>query len=270
MDMDDFEVWLKIFGMIFILGIVVLLVVVFGCFYTVHAGQRGILLTWGNPDMQAKTEGLHFKIPIAQSVVLMDIRTQKYEAKAGAASKDLQTVATEVTINYKISDTSVVDIYKNIGVDYQDKIIQPAVQEVVKAATAQYTAEELITKRPEVKDIIDQELKEKLMTNNIIVQDILITNFDFSASFNQAIESKVTAEQNALAAKNKLEQVKYEAEQKIIEAQGKANATMIEGSSIRVFPEVIQLRAIEKWNGILPTVTSSTVPFIDVSSFKGE
>lgn len=256
------------------------IIIFFSSFYVVSAGHRAILLTFGNPDMTPKQEGLHFKFPFIQSVAIMDIRTQKYEVtKASASSRDLQIVTTDITLNYFISPESTPEIYKTIGVDYQNKIIVPAVQEVMKSSTAEYTAEELITKRPEVKDKIDTRLKDRLQEWNILVQSVAITNFDFSEEFNKAIELKVTAEQNALASKNKLEQVKYEAEQTIAKAQADAEALRLKKQEIT--PELVQLsqiefltksleinsKAIDKWNGVLPSVTGGAIPFLDVSKF---
>lgn len=133
---------------------------IFGTFYTIPAGVRGIVLTFGNPNMVPVSEGLHFKIPIVQSIVRMDIKTQKYEADASAASKDLQTVTSKIATNYHLESSSVPIIYKEIGLDYQTRIIQPLEQEIVKATTAKYTAEELITKREDVRVEIKQALHE--------------------------------------------------------------------------------------------------------------
>jgi regulator of protease activity HflC (stomatin/prohibitin superfamily) len=135
----------------------------------------------------------------------------------------------------------------------------------VKATTAKFTAEELITKREEVRDAIKGLLTEKLAGTGLKVEQLSIINFDFSTSFNNAIEAKVTAEQNALAAKNKLDQVKYEAQQAIEEARGKASALQIEAQAINTNPQIIQLRAIEKWDGKLPQVTSGATPFININ-----
>lgn len=269
--MRDYEDSQKIGTYIFLgVGAVIILTLLIGTVYTIPAGERGVLLTWGKANPTAITEGFHIKIPIAQSIVKMDVKTQKYVVeKATAASKDLQTVTTDVTINYIISPNSAPEIYSTIGTNYQDKIIIPAVQEVLKSATAQYTAEELITKRPEVKDKIDIALRERLNQFNIIVQAVSITNFDFSEVFNQAIENKVTAEQNALAAKNKLEQVKYEAQQRITQAEAEAEAIKIQAQAItqQGGKDYVQLQAINKWDGKMPLVTGgSSLPFIDIST----
>ena len=246
----------------------VLLGVLLDCAYTVNAGERAILLTFGNPNMIPNSEGLHFKAPLIQSVVIMDIKTQKYEADLAAASKDLQDVATKIALNYHLDEGRVPEIYKSIGINYADKVIMPIEQETNKAITAQYTAEELITKREEVRTKMRDALIEKLVSRGIIIEEMSIINFKFSDSFTTAIENKVTAEQNALGAKNKLEQVKFEAQQRIAEASGKADAMRIEIQALQTNPQILQLRAIEKWNGNLPLVTGTGgTPFIDISQF---
>ena len=247
--------------------VTITIVLFFSVFYIVHAGERGVLLTFGNPDMTAKTEGLHFKMPFIQHAVILDVKTLKYEADATAASEDLQTVTTKIAVNYHLTPENVPVLYKEIGINYQDRIIQPAVQEVLKASTAQFTAEELITKRNEVKEKIKELLKDRLGSRSIIVEDISITNFDFSEEFNKAIESKVTAEQNALAAKNKLAQIEYEAQQRVTQAKGEAEAIRIQTNAINSQggENYIQMRAIDKWNGIMPLVTGSgSMPFINL------
>lgn len=256
----------KLSGKVIGYGILVIfvLILLFNSFYTISAGYRGIVLTFQSPSMTPVAEGLHVKIPFIQSVVKMDTKTQKDELDASAASKDLQTVTAKIAINYHLTQSEVPRLYREIGIDYVSRVLNPAIQEVVKASTAQFTAEELITKREEVIDKITLMLKERMADRGIIVERVLITNFDFSKSFNDAIEAKVTAEQNALAAKNKLEQVKYEAQQAIEAAQGKAKAIQVEGDALRSSPQVTELRAIEKWDGHLPQVTGGAIPFINL------
>lgn len=262
---------------LFFWGIFSILVIIFlfGSFYIVRAGERAVLVTFGNPNMEARVEGLHFKLPLIQKVVIMDIKTQKYEAELTAASKDLQDVNTKIAINYHIQGTSVPGIYQNIGIDYADKVIYPYEQETNKAITSQFTAEELITQRNSVRERMKTELAEKLVSRGIIVEEISIINFAFSTSFTQAIELKVTAEQNALAAKNKLEQIKYEAEQKVTSARAEAEALRMQKQEIT--PDLIKLRqievqkmAIDKWNGIMPQVTGAAIPFIDIGTIQSE
>lgn len=251
-----------------ILGIFIL-IILFGSFYIIQAGQRGVLLTFGNPDLVPKSEGLHFKIPLVQKIVKMDVQTQKYEAELTAASRDLQDVNTKIAINYRLVGENVPVLYRDIGVTYADKIIYPMEQEANKAITAQFTAEELVTKREEVREKMKSLLVERLQPRGIVVEEISIINFKFSESFTVAIENKVTAEQNALAAKNKLEQIKYEAEQRVAQAEGEAKAIQIQVSAINAQggESYVQLQAIKAWNGQLPLVTGgNSMPFINMNN----
>ncbi len=250
-------------------AIIIVLAVVFGIFYQVSAGERAVLLTWGKPSMDAVGEGLHFKVPLMQRAVIMDVKTQKYQADLTASSRDLQDVKTSIAINYRVSAEQVPEIYKSIGLGYADIVIYPLEQEVNKGITAQYTAEELITKREDVRQRMKESLTEKLVTRGIIVEEVSIVNFAFSESFSQAIEAKVTAEQNALGAKNKLEQVRYEAEQAITQAKGQAEAQSLLAKSVTAqtieYQRLqVELQAIQKWNGILPQVTGGAIPFVNL------
>jgi len=190
----------------------------------------------------------------------MTVQTQKYEADLSAASKDLQTVSTKIAINYRVNDASVVELYRTVGVDYSVKVIQPLEQEANKAITAEFTAEELITKREEVKNRMKSLLVERLAPRGIIVEELSIVNFDFSESFNAAIENKVTMQQNALAAQNKLEQVKFEAEQRVAQATAEAEAIKIQASAIQAQggANYVQLKWVEKWNGVQPVTMMTT------------
>jgi regulator of protease activity HflC (stomatin/prohibitin superfamily) len=197
----------------------------------------------------------------------MEVRTQKYQAEADSASSDLQKVQTTVALNFHLDPTKVGDLYKNIGKDFEERIVVPSIQEGVKASTAKFTAEELITKREEVKDKIEEHLKNRLETYNIILETISITDFQFTEVFDTAIEAKVKAEQDALASKNKLEQIKYEAQQQIESAKGQAESIRIINEELERSQKYLTLKTIEKWNGILPYVVGSSTPFIDISQF---
>ncbi len=271
MRMDD-ELDIKMISKFALYGFLTLfgLILFFSSFYIVSAGERGVLLTFGNPDEIAKTEGLHFKIPFAQKIVKMDIKTQKYEVDASSASKDLQIVSTKIAVNYRINGERTPEIYQTIGLAYQDRIIQPAIQEVVKATTAEFTAEELITKRPEVKEKIKELMRARLIDRGFVVEEISIVNFDFSATFNDAIESKVKAEQLKLKAERDLERIIIEKEQRITQAQAEAEALRLQKSEItsdliKLREIEVQRQAIEKWDGVLPKVTGGAIPFIDIT-----
>lgn len=234
-------------------------------FGTVGAGERGVLLRFNAVTGKIYNEGLYFRWPFIERVILMDIKVQKNQVDATAASKDLQTVHSDVAFNFHINPERVASIYQEVGVDYNQRIIAPTLQESVKASTAKFTAEELITKREDVRTAAKAALREKLEPRGIIVDEFNIVNFAFSNIFNSAIEAKVTAEQSALAARNKLEQIKFEADQRIAEARGKAEAIRIESEALRSNPQILELRALEKWDGVLPQVTGSGgVPFINL------
>ena len=249
-----------------IIGVAVIVVLLLGNpLGTVGAGERGILLRFNAVTGTIYDEGLYFRWPLIERVIIVDIKIQKEQADATAASKDLQTVHSDVAVNFHIGAERVASIYQEVGIDYKQRLIDPTLQEAVKAITAKFTAEELITRREAVRDDIKALLKEKLEPRGILVDEFNIVDFGFSPSFNSAIEAKVTAEQQALAAKNKLEQIKFEADQRIAEARGKSEAMRVESEALRTNPQILELRALEKWNGVLPQVTGSGgVPFINI------
>ena len=260
----DAKVWYVIKRII--LGIIIL-ILLFGSFRIVGAGERGVRLTLGQVSDDVLGEGFSFKLPLVQSIKILDVKIQKEQITATAASKDLQNVSAQVALNYHLEANRVNKLWQSIGSDYKIRIIDPAIQEAVKAVTANYTAEELITKRSQVKDDAKTALTERLAKEFIIVDELSIVDFNFSSSFNQAIESKVTAEQNALAAKNKLEQVKYEAEQRISEAKGEAEAIRIQAQAIQNQggAEYVNLKWVERWNGVLPTtMLGNSTPLINI------
>lgn len=245
-----------------------LLVVAIGSWGTIDAGNVGVVLNMGAVTGEIKPAGFYTKTPWVVSVVEMNTQVEKEQTQTEASSKDLQTVTATVSLNISLVPQSAPDIYKNIGVGYLATYVAPAMQESVKAVMAQYTAEELISKRELVRQGISDLLATKLTPIGIKVEAINIVDFKFSETFNQAIENKVTAEQNALASKNKLEQVKFEAEQNVAKAEGEAKAIAIQAQAIQVQggEAYIQMKALEKWNGTLPQIMGSgAVPFINTA-----
>jgi prohibitin 2 len=240
----------------------------------IGAGERGIVLNFGAVQNKVLDEGLHFRVPIMQEIIRVDVKVQKAETDAAAASADLQDVSSTVAINYHIIPDKANIVYQSIGIHFKERIIDPAVLEVVKAVTAKYTAEELITKRPAVSDAMKLSLTERLLAHNIAVDAFSIVGFSFSKIFMEAIESKQTAEQLALKAKRDLERIKIEAEQKITAARAEAESLRLQRANIS--PDLIELRkieanlrAIDKWNGILPQVTGGgAVPFIGIGEIQ--
>ena len=238
---------------VLIIGIISVSLAV-GCFAVVPAGHRGVLLTWGAVEDKILPEGISFVTPFVNQVVSMSVQTQKYSATASSASKDLQTVSTEVTLNYRLNPNAVNRIYQNLSIEYEDNVIQPAIQEVVKSVTARYTAEELIIRRENVKGDIEAGLRERVEKfGGINVQTVSITNFEFSAEFNTAIEQKQTAEQLALKAENDLKRIRVEAEQRVAQATAEAEAIKIQAEALMANSQLISLEWVKKWDGHLPT-----------------
>ena len=242
-------------------------------FGQVPAGARGVVLRFGAPTGVIKGEGLYMVAPFINAVELMSVQVVAYEAVAEAASRDLQDVKTKVTLNYSLDPDQVVDIYRRLRRDHEDRIIRPAIQEAVKGATARFTAEELISRRPEVRDAIQRNLTERLDRVGLDTQAMSITDFAFSKSFNEAIEAKVTAQQQVLKAERDLERVRLEAQQQIEQARAQAEALRIQKENVTAGLVELrrieaQIRAIDKWNGQLPTYVAGPVPILDV--FKGQ
>jgi len=265
-------------GVITILAVIAVigLVVATSVFVRVPSGYRGVLMTFGKVEDKVLQEGLNYKVPFSQTVVLMNVQIQKAESTESTATKDLQEVSTTVAVNYRLNPIKVNEIYKDLREDYVSRVIKPNIEESLKATTAEYRAEELVTKRAVVKSTFDDILVERLSVFNIDVISVSLTDFQFSTSFAAAIEAKVIAEQEALQAKNTLEQIRYEAQQQIIQAEAAKNATiaLAEGDA---FAQIIQANAtaksikliteqmtaeysqylwLQQWDGKLPVVYS--------------
>lgn len=253
-----------------ILGAIVILLFAFKPWVQVGAGERGVVQNFGAVQDNVLNEGIHFRIPVVQTVIIMDVKIQKVLTDAASSSSDLQDVSMSVALNYHIIPDKANLVYQTIGVEFKERVIDPAIQEVMKAVSARYTAEELITKRPIVSSEMKDALSSRLLVSNIAVDAFSIINFRFSQTFTDAIEAKQTAEQNALKAKRDLDRIKVEAEQTIAAATAEAEALRLQ--KMNISPDLIELRkieanlkAIEKWNGILPQVTGAgAIPFIGV------
>ena len=235
-------------------------------FAVVPAGSRGVMTTFGKPSDDTYSEGLHFRIPLVQKMNLMDVRILKNEGEGDAASMDLQQVRAKVAVNFHLDPNVVAKAFKEIGQSTEEialNILEPARPEAVKAITAQFTAEQLITKRTEVRDKIAVLLREKLSRHGIILDEFAIINFSFSPSFTSAIEAKVNAEQEKLKAERDLMRIRVEAEQKVTSAKAEAESLRLQRQEVS--SDVLALRTIEKWDGHLPQVTGGVTPMLDLS-----
>lgn len=246
-------------------GLLWLIILIFGCFSTIKSGEVGIITRFGKIIDTTKNEGLVFKLPI-DKMTKINIKVQKYENSTplSTSTKDMQVVNNiKVSINYRLDKDKVIDLYKKVGVDYNTNVLEPSIQETVKAVISKYTAEELVTKRSEISLDMNDTLDERIKGYGINSVAVSINNFDFSAAYNEAIEKKAVAEQEVETSKNQLEKAKIDAEKKKVEAQGEADANALLEESLT--DEIIMQKFIEKWNGELPKVTSSDNIF-DVSS----
>lgn len=253
-----------------IIAVCVALVVIAGlsCFTVVSAGHTGVVLTFGAVEDTVLDEGLHFKIPFIQKVVQMNNRTQKIETDGSASSKDLQIISYVVAVNYHVNDDSSANLYQNVGTDYGSVVIVPAIQESIKAVTAQYTAEELITKRQTVGDQIKDALSEKINQYGLTVEIFNIVNFDFSEEFNAAVEAKQTAQQNALKAEQDLARIEVEAKQKITQAEAEAESIKLIQDALAESPDYVDYIKWSKWDGELPTVMGDSDILLSMDALK--
>ena len=237
----------------------ILLVLVFGGIRTINSGQVGIKTRFGKVIGTQMDEGINFKIPFIEQIIKINIRVQKTEIEASSASKDLQDVNMKLAVNYRVNGKQATELYKNVGTKYDEVVLQPAIQESIKAVTSHYTAEELITNRSEVSKECMETLQNKISKYGLSIDNFNITNFNFSEEFNKAIEEKQVAEQKVLTAKQELEKEKIEAEKKIVKAEAEKRANELKQQTLT--DNIIKEKFIEKWNGELPKVTSGNSIF---------
>jgi regulator of protease activity HflC (stomatin/prohibitin superfamily) len=283
-----------------VIGIIIVAIAVTGSIKIVDAGYRGVLLTFGAVDTtRSLNEGIHFVVPVRDNVVQMEVRTQRITEDAASASRDLQDVRTQVALNYHLDPDNSQNVYKNLGLDYANRVIVPAIQESVKQVTARFNAEELITQRESVKTEIEQQIRARLADYNIIVDAISITEFEFSQEFVRAVEAKVAAQQRALQAQNELRRIEIEAQQaearavgeqqaniaraegvrqaNVLQAQGEAQAITTIDEQLRQSPSYLEWLKSQKWDGQLPLVVGgsgsgangqSVTPFIEIPTSR--
>jgi len=271
----------------FIAAIVAVIIVAASCFTVVPAGHTGVVVNMGRVSETVLQEGFHFKTPFVQEIVQIDNRIVKLEVATDAFSKDLQTVSTVLAVNYRIAKDMSYSIYKEVGSNFESVLVMPAVNEVLKAVVAKYTASDLVASRSEVSVMLDEELNGKLNARGIFIEDLNIIDWDFSAEYIAAVEAKQVAEQNLI--KTKTEQIviaEAEAKKKRIAAEADSDTAIIaakaEAERIRIEAEataeanrtiaeslndaILRNKTIEKWDGQLPRVTTGegSTPMISV------
>jgi regulator of protease activity HflC (stomatin/prohibitin superfamily) len=269
---DEFKI-----GALVMLGIVALigLIVVFGSFTIIDAGTRGIVFSKISGVKPAvMNEGFNFKTPLIDSVIVMDVKTQKIERDLSSTSQDQQVVKVKVAVNFRADENSITKLYQEVGRDYVSKVIMPAVDESTKAAMAQFKAEELLKSRSEVSAKALEILRDKLKARYVIIENLNVLNIDFSELYNAAIEAKVTAEQQSFKAENDLKRIEVENKQKVSQAQAQADSELaiaqaqakaklliaeadakaitLQNEALKNSEKVLELKRIEKWNGEVP------------------
>ncbi|HZA69600.1 MAG TPA: prohibitin family protein [Nitrososphaeraceae archaeon] len=261
-----------------VITVIIIIVILAESIVIVQAGHRGVVLYLGAVENRVLGEGVHFITPFAEQVVQLEVRTQKFQAEATAASNDLQEVQTVIALNYRIDPQLANTVYQVLGVNYADRVISPTIQESVKASVAKFNAEELITKRETAKSVIADAIRSTLASNNVQVQNVFITDFKFSDAFSTQIEQKVVAFQKFLTEQNNLRAVEVVANQTVAQAEGQARATAAKANGeskainiitqqLRESPEYLQWQAITKWNGQMPyALGSSGIPFFQLPS----
>jgi prohibitin 2 len=280
------------------IGIIIISIIAVSSVRIVDAGNRGVLVQFGNVDTDASLdEGLHFVVPFRDNVIQMEVRTQKLVESTTSASKDLQDVSTQVALNYHVNPDRAQVVYQQLGYDYANRVIVPAIQESVKQVTARFNAEELITKRETVKNQIEEQITARLAAYNVIADAMSITDFQFSQLFKSAVEAKVAAQQRALQAQNELRRIQIEAQQNeaqaigeqkaniaraegikqsnVLQAEGEAQAITIIDQQLRNNPTYLEWLKSTRWDGKLPLVTGGAggqgvTPFIEIPTARSD
>ena len=264
-------------------GIIILLfliiIVLWGTFVIVPAGHRGVCLWWGSVEKRIMGEGLNFIVPIAKRVIKVDVKVQPHPFKEiDASSKEYQIVKMTGMMNFHIDPAFVNDLYQKVGLDFADKVIDPAFNDFVKEVVPPYPIGEILPKREEIRQRAMKKLGDNLSRYHIIVDDIYFANIRFSPGYEGAVEAKQVAQQQVETQKQVLAQREIEAQQKVATAKGEAEAIQVvaqgqakanDALSRSITPILVQYKGIEKWNGILPQVSGGAVPFVDLSKMGG-
>ena len=260
------------------IGILILLLIVFiilwGTFVIVPAGHRGVCLWWGSVETRIMGEGLNFKVPIAERVIKVDVKVQPHPFKEiDASSKEYQMVKMTGMMNFHIDPAYVNDLYQKVGLDFADKVIDPAFNDFVKEVVPTYPIGEILPKREEIRQRAMKKLGDNLSRYHIIVDDIYFANIRFSPGYEGAVEAKQVAQQQVETQKQVLAQREIEAQQKVATAKGEAESILVvaqgqakanEVLSRSISPILVQYKSVEKWNGILPQVSGSATPFVNI------
>jgi regulator of protease activity HflC (stomatin/prohibitin superfamily) len=277
-DVRDFKLpSLRTAGILLLL--LLILIVFWGTFVIVPAGHRGVVLWWGSVEKRIMAEGLNFIVPIAEHVIKVDVKVQPHPFKEiDASSREYQMVKMTGMMNFHIDPAYVNDLYQKVGLDFADKVIDPAFNDFVKEVVPTYPIGEILPKREEIRQRAMKKLGDNLSRYHIIVDDIYFANIRFSPEYEKAIEAKQVAQQQVETQRQVLAQREIEAQQKVATAKGEAESIQVvaqgqakanDALSRSISPILVQYKSVEKWNGILPQVSGGAVPFIDLGKMGG-
>ncbi len=253
--------------------VVIILLILFIIFCNpiamVGVGERGVKVTLGVVSEQSYPEGIHFVTPFISKIVSMDVKTKKKDMMTSVYTKDIQQAKIAYVINYNLQPENAYKMYRQVGWDYEDKILMPVVEGTIKDVIGKWNAQDLVANREIATSEILIKLQKHLIDNYINVSDFKITAINYSDVFEKAIESKVTAEQEALKAKNKTVQIEEEAKQKLISAEAEAKSMAIRANALTQNKALVEYEAVQKWDGKLPQyMLGNSIPFIDLHSGK--
>ena len=262
-----------------IIVLVILLIIAWSTFVIVPAGHRGVVLWWGSVEKRIMGEGLNFVVPIAERVIKVDVKVQPHPFRQiDASSKEYQNVKMTGMMNFHIDPAYVNDLYQKVGLDFADKVIDPAFNDFVKEVVPTYPIGEILPKREEIRKRAMTKLGDNLSRYHIIVDDIYFADIRFSSEYEGAIEAKQVAQQQVETQRQVLAQREIEAQQKVATAKGEAESILVvaqgqakanDALSRSITPILVQYKGIEKWNGIVPQVSGGAIPFIELGKMGG-
>jgi regulator of protease activity HflC (stomatin/prohibitin superfamily) len=261
-----------------IVVLVILFIIAWSTFVIVPAGSRGVVLWWGSVENRIMGEGLNFKVPVAETVIKVDVRVQPHPFKEiDASSKEYQIVKMTGMMNFHIDPSFVNELYQKVGLDFAQKVIDPAFNDFVKEVVPTYPIGEILPKREEIRHTAMKKLGDNLSRYHIIVDDIYFADIRFSSEYEKAIEAKQVAQQQVETQKQVLAQREIEAQQKVATAKGESESILLvaqgqakanEILSRSITPILVSYKSIEKWNGMVPQVSGGAIPFLDLGKMQ--
>jgi regulator of protease activity HflC (stomatin/prohibitin superfamily) len=261
-----------------IVALLIVCIILWGSYVIVPAGSRGVVLWLGRVEQRIMNEGFYFKVPLTETVIKVDVRVQPHPFREiDASSKEYQIVKMTGMMNFHIDPAFVHDLYQKVGLDFAEKVIDPAFNDFVKEVVPMYSIGEILPKREELRQTAMKKLGENLAKYHIIVDDIYFANIRFSPEYEKAIEAKQVAQQQVETQKQILAQREIEAQQKVATAKGEAESILVvaqeqakanEVLSRAITPILVSYKSIERWNGVLPQVAGGAIPFIELGKMS--